>query len=254
MLKKGFTLQELLITMAIIGIIAAIAVPSLFGMAPDETKSMYMKAFNTLSNITPEILDDKILYWTQYANDGVNVGQPNCSGLTCEDAPTEYPKCDDTWTCEKLTKFGSIFATKVNVVTKEKSGNNNDTVTFTTNDGIDWSMKTVSSADANLPGGKAYNIEVTINVKPDDAAHNCKFSENCKKPRIFTFKIDNDGEITPTDALGLVYSQNPIDMHSAKEDKELAEKIVGKDDMAKVLLEIKRKAVSKTDSSTNDTK
>ena len=41
MLKKGFTLQELLISMAIIGIVAAVAAPGLIGLMPDKKKSMY---------------------------------------------------------------------------------------------------------------------------------------------------------------------------------------------------------------------
>lgn len=234
MFKKGFTLQELLITLGIIGIIAAVTVPSLSKMAPDKTKSMYMKAFNTMSRVTPEILEDESLFWSEY-----NGNELACSGLFCGAPPIDYPKCDDDWSCTGMTKFASIFATKVNVVSKQQS---NNTVTFITNDGIVWEMKTVSTSASQLPGGTAYDIEVTINVKPDDSEHNCIFSANCKKPQKFTFKISNDGEITPTDALGLVYSQNPIDMHSAKEDSELALQIYDKDDMAKELYEIKKKA------------
>ena len=252
MFKKGFTLQELLITMAIIGVIAAITVPSLVGMAPNKTKSMYMKAFNTLSKVTSDILDDETLYWTTYATSGTNVGDANCSGLYCNATPTEYPKCDTTWTCSGKTKFASIFATKVNVVNKE---NTNDIVKFTTNDGINWEMQTTESSDSNLPGGKAYKIAVTINVNPDDSNNNCTFSTSCKNPQKFTFDIANDGEITPTDALGIVYSQNPIDMHSANEDREYAEKIVGKNDMAKELYNLKKtKATGTTTDTTTDTK
>lgn len=239
MFKKGFTLHELLITMAIIGVIATITIPSLVGMAPNKTKSMYMKAFNTLSNVTSDILNDETLYWTTYETSGTNVGDAACSGLYCDAEPTEYPKCNSSWTCLGTTKFASIFATKVNVISKEKYSSS--TVKFTTNDGINWEMQTTISYDSHLPGNRAYKIAVTINVKPDDFNNNCTFSTSCKNPQKFTFDIANDGEITPTDALGIVYSQNPIDMHSANEDREYAEKIVGRNDMAKALYDLKKK-------------
>ena len=52
MIKKGFTLQELLITLAIIGVVAAIVGPGIVGLMPSKSKAMYLKAYNILTNQT----------------------------------------------------------------------------------------------------------------------------------------------------------------------------------------------------------
>ena len=122
MFKKGFTLQELLITLGIIGIVAAIVAPGIVGMMPDQKKAMYMKAYNTLTTLTNDILDDPSLYWTTYDNDG----EPNCSGLFCfSSVPAGvFPPCDEIYDvigeqgsvfCGFSTKFPSIFLRKVNI-------------------------------------------------------------------------------------------------------------------------------------------
>ena len=83
MFKKGFTLQELLITLGIIGIVAAITGPAIVGLAPDKSKTMYMKAYNTLLNVTSEIMDDPSLYFPTYSA----AGELICSGLYCAEHP-----------------------------------------------------------------------------------------------------------------------------------------------------------------------
>ena len=61
MLKKGFTLQELLISLTVIGVVSAVALPSLMSIQPDKSKTIYMKVYNTLTTQTGEIMDDSRL-------------------------------------------------------------------------------------------------------------------------------------------------------------------------------------------------
>ena len=62
MTKKGFTLQETLITLGVIGIVAALTIPSMVKLKPNETKTKYLKAYNSIANITDDILNDDALY------------------------------------------------------------------------------------------------------------------------------------------------------------------------------------------------
>ncbi len=232
MFKKGFTLQELLITIGIIGIVAAIVAPGIVGMMPDQKKMMYMKAYNTLTTLTNEILDDPSLYWTTYDNDG----EPNCSGMYCRERPTVEPYNDAAY--EDNNKFPMIFASKVNLIGEAASDGNGDrvnTVTFTTTDGIEWSFTTYDGRETPLdgaqnwneyPGNSYYYAEVEINLEPDNDDNNCLYSNNCTNPNLFSFVVDNEGGVSAIDALGRAYLQNPTDMHSASKDKEIADEIL----------------------------
>ena len=226
MFKKGFTLQELLITIGIIGIVAAIVAPGIVGMMPDQKKMMYMKAYNTLTTLTNEILDDPSLYWTTYDNDG----EPNCSGLSCTTIPDEI---QDVQGIQPADKFAYLLARRMNLSQdiRRPMGNNNDSIiSFTTTDGIIWNIVTRIQNDNDLPGNRRAEVNLIIDL--DDAENappecgNAMYSDNCKNPIRFRFLVDNDGGVSAMDALGQAYLQNPTDMHSASKDKEIADEIL----------------------------
>ena len=50
MKKNGFTLQEALITVGIIGIVAAITIPALTKIMPNRYQTRYLKAYSAISN------------------------------------------------------------------------------------------------------------------------------------------------------------------------------------------------------------
>lgn len=210
MFKKGFTLQELLITIAIIGVVVAISAPAIKGMFPDKTKVKYMKTYTTLTSLTNEILEDNTLYYTTYGN----TGEPNCSGLRCWAAPINYSSCDDSWTCTGVTKFPAILATKLNTIERN---NEDSVVTFTTTDGTDWSFSYDNTRVIT---------SITINIDPADGDNNCLYANTCTNPKQFTFELDNFGGIKATDALGQAYLQNPTELNNTSKDKEAATKIL----------------------------
>ena len=222
MLKKGFTLQELLITMGIVGIISALVIPGVVNMMPDKNKTMYMKVYNTLTTLTNEILEDSSLYYPTY---NATTGEPNCTGMRCTAMPIDsritsaFSSSD--WD-EGDKKFGVCLASKLNI--KENFGSEiifgttgNDGTRFTTMDGIQWTYEPNNLDSAVL----------TINLDPSDnsASHNCLYSAACTKPNQFKFEIDNDGGVRAADALGIAYLQTPTDTHNSSKDREFAESI-----------------------------
>ena len=223
MRKNGFTLQELLISMAIIGIMAAAIAPAINSIMPDKRKAMYMKAYNTLTNTTNEILSDPSLYWTTYNE---NTGEATCMGLGCQDLPTSYAPCDNVdLKCNgTISKFPNLFATKVNYV--EISGPPYDgsffKVDLKTVDGVDWLFQATSNTFTKVE----YKLIIDVNYKNTNEKNKCTYnSSTCPNPDKFEFKIDNDGGITAVDALGRAFLENPTDMKSIREDKERAKEL-----------------------------
>lgn len=223
MIKKGFTLQELLITMGIIGIVAALTIPGVISMMPDKNKTMYMKAYNTLTTLTDEILGDSSLYWTNY---NAATGAPTCEGMRCLNIPIDT-RINNAFSAtdwdEGAKKFGVCLASKLNI--KETFGSDiifgtsgDDGVRFTTIDGIQWTYEPNNINDQ----------KITINLNPTDAnaTHNCVYSDNCTNPNQYEFEIDQFGGIQATDALGRAYLENPTDMHSKNQDLSRAKELL----------------------------
>ena len=214
-MKKGFTLNEVLITMAVIGVIAALTIPMMNSIKPDATKMKYIKAYNALATLTAEILDDPTLYYTTYDNSG----NP-CEGLACDSKPSVAPLNTDDYSGRN--KFPMILSTKLNVTGDvahdTTNGNGIGTVSFTTVDGIQWNFET----------GGFYITFLQINVNPNDnnAGHNCVYSStNCTSPNKFMFLIGPDGRITPIDFLGQAFLENSTNMNDMSKDRERAKAI-----------------------------
>ena len=224
--KKGFTLQELLVTMAIIGIVAAITAPAITGLFPDENKMKYLKAYNTLTNITGEIINDQSLYWDIYEEDGTVA-----EGGFYSSAKPQVPPYNNDDHCQSASKYPAIFSKFVNIQGEVSYSNNaalGSTVEFTTNDGVLWNFD-VAEVNGEYPGGLGYQTTLTINVNPKDEReeHNCVFDNSaCKKPNQYAFRIENDGGVYLADALGMAYQLNSSNMSSSNEDKEIAADIV----------------------------
>ena len=213
-MKKGFTLAELLVTLGIVGVVAALTVPTLAKLRPDESKSKYLKSYAVLVDATNELLSDGSLYFpTAYTADGL----PSCVGLACqgcEDAMVESYGLE----CSDLSddKFAYLLSWKLG------SDKNYDNATFTTKDGVQWTID--SSADTNTKAQSVQTSTVTIDVDGPDKGKNSTFGASCMNPDQFTFEVDTNGKVTPTDALGQAFLKNPNELKYTDADRKNAKK------------------------------
>jgi prepilin-type N-terminal cleavage/methylation domain-containing protein len=62
MTKKGFTLTETLVALAVISVIAAFTIPLLIEALPDNNKFLFKSAYKLAENIVSELVADNSLY------------------------------------------------------------------------------------------------------------------------------------------------------------------------------------------------
>ena len=103
MKKLGFTLAELLITMAVISLVATMIMPLIGSLFPDENKGKVLKVYKTINDINKELLGDP----------GYNfVPEPNgtsCKGIDCEVLPLD-PVYGDSY-YQNESKYVNLFVT-----------------------------------------------------------------------------------------------------------------------------------------------
>ena len=186
---KGFTLTELMIALAVIGILVAVVTPTIMRTRPNKNKMMIKKAYYTTENIVNSLINDSALYrdMTEYCRSNgpdENVAQGEYCAYGFEwDEEVEQDG-------EKFSgndKFQQLFASKVNIASSDA-----DLKTFTTTDGIYWDFTDISSGWADGKTHKpADNIKtLTIDVNGQGNGPDC-FQEDCADENdIDMFRID----------------------------------------------------------------
>lgn len=106
MIKKGFTLTEILITMMIIGVVAAVTLPSLNTSVNQRTIGPTLaKAFNTLeSAYTNLLMQQKVRYITDKYNNVLEALASQISGEINDDGDVFYGDDGITYIVEKPTE------------------------------------------------------------------------------------------------------------------------------------------------------
>lgn len=200
MFKKGFTLQEVLITLGIVGIVAAMTAPALVKIVPDQNKARYIKTYSTLTDLTQQMLNDPALYWITYRNDGTAA----CEGLRCTGVPVPGSVPDSIAgnipnppSVEQ--KYAGILASYMHL--QQPYDPQSDPLNFVTNDGIVWAF----SPQTDSRNRDVIEVDITI---PGNGN------------RVNGFFVADDGSITAQDNQGIAFLRNPTDLHSKKLDNE----------------------------------
>ncbi len=199
MKKSGFTMAELIISLTIIGVAAALVLPQITNMAPDKYKVRVLNAYNDLYAATENLLNVNRMLYIEKDDSGIEVngeiypdGIPDCVGLQCTDAAED---------CSGNTKYACLLAKELGAT---DSGGK-----ITLSDGV----------ELNIENKTNYHV-ITVNTGFGDG---CFYSDDCKNPDKFKIKVSNDGGFAPADPLLEAYLLNPTNMHSKKEDFEKAE-------------------------------
>ena len=227
-MKKGFTLAETIITLGIIGIIAALTLPVLNSARPDANKIKYLKTYDSLSQTLKSLASNTEEYPENgrqsnaadvpvydmskcpllNIHDSLNVGgnrsvssQRGYSGVTklCNLLAWSYNAENDAHCNDSIAVLGND---------PSAPGNNYFIRSFTANNGVDFSVRqrvatTISQANSTF----GHSIIIDINGADNP---NCLFNinnNNCTRPDRFWFFVTADGNLTPADRMGQYYIQ-----------------------------------------------
>lgn len=190
MKKRGYTLAELLITIGIIAIIAAIVLPLINKFKPDSNKILYLKTYDAIVEVVGNMVSNQEFYPT---SDGTysyaKAPLYNLQEVTV--AGTKYGGSAKKF-CELLgLSLSSTGAASCSDTYQEYSDNLFDSPSFVSANGVQFVVTT------NVEG--YYRSDIYFDVNGSKGG-NCMYGESCKNPDRFKVSIAADGTIAADNA------------------------------------------------------
>ena len=182
---KGFTLAEVMVALAVIGVLVAVVTPAIIKTKPNKNKMMVKKTFYSVEQIVSSLINDARLYpdYTDGCDDG-------------DDTTVCYYGFDDTskvkYDGEEFVganKFRGLFKAKMNVSRADAS---NEYI-FYTNDGVKWDLSGATGWTQVANNTKPITIDVN-----GDGAPNCRQSaEGCSATNFdqYIINIQTNGKL-----------------------------------------------------------
>lgn len=145
-LLKGFTLAEVLISLLVVGVLAAILSPILRGVTPNQNRVFFKKAYSVIVTGISDLINDEQSYPSNILGNAINpptnnvsVGFNNISTagtlvplVTFGTAPNTYQYTPN--------KFCYLFSQEINTVGAENCPTLYGNGTFQTRNGMSWTI------------------------------------------------------------------------------------------------------------------
>jgi len=241
--RPAMTIAEVLITIGVIGVIAAIVVPVLIRSIPSRNETKMKKMTYVIEQVVTQLFNDDVMYPRR--PNSFNEGFQNTEKVTIS-GTTYGGNINSSTTNEKKNaqeKFCKLFATKFNISGAVQceynarryrvagrnispnlaggiaSGTNNLVPTFTTVDGVEWYLSTINTTSTYKPFDVGYEkLVIDVNgpevpnciegARGADAAGNQIASCSAKQADRFVYYIKTNGTVTREKPAGLTVNGN----------------------------------------------
>lgn len=182
-MKNGYTLAEVLVTLAVMGVIAGVIFPVVSKNAPNKEMLGFKKAYSIIDRATKELINDETLY-------------PSDNGF----ADTSFVRFNGR-TFSGESKFCGLLAAKLGTACQNE--------TFTTADGMFWQVPNTDFANNG-------NITIIVDVDGVNKGENRVESVNSIKPDRFRINVTSQGHVNLNNGINAgpfatVQSYTPIE-------------------------------------------
>ncbi len=237
MKNKAFTLAEMLVVLAVMGVVIMVTIPALLSARPNQNKLLFKKAYFDAERTISDLINDENFYPEPVLNLAVNAANANTSCAT----RTTSDLCDTTQvtaggqvygdnvvsgSVAARSKFCQLFAEKLNITTPQaqvcqNTGFSNPTgdpfassESFITANGVAWYMPIAAPVfngwmrigiDVNGPS-KDVDCRCTANAVANqtEAAVDTACAA-CEKPDRFIVEVRSDGKMRVVGAKEVQY-------------------------------------------------
>lgn len=249
MKKLGYTLAEALMAITIIGVLAAILVPTVSKFKPDRNKIIYLKTYDALTEIVTSVASSREYYpqswdtWNCAKAPLYNMNGVRVSGKTYSPGA---PKL-----CEIIADGFNTEPTGCSNVSNMNDYNSKTSPLFTTPLGIDFYMYVNGSPTYKrdeyrydriydetgryyvyyvIGHTQGFAAEITFDVN-GSTAPNCVYdSSTCKEPDRFRVVIRADGRVLAADAIGQLYLRTRANLRKSTTNTSISNVTVNNTD------------------------
>jgi prepilin-type N-terminal cleavage/methylation domain-containing protein len=204
---KGFTLSEVLVTLGVLSVLAAIIIPAVVKIGPDNNRVMFKKAYSTVEKVVSSLISSDADYPADQTGTTTDTSVVVSRGFNYTTLGTNVPVGNN--------KFCYLFSDQLNTVSFNCTAATVGGVpayTMTTTDGMVWTF-TASTFDLDADKYLTDNVlAVDIN---GTKIPNCDYSTCAagKSPDQFKFRIRYDGKMSmdPSDTFAVGVLTNPTE-------------------------------------------
>lgn len=227
-MRRAFTLAEIMVVLAVIGVIVAIITPTIVKLKPNKNKIMFKKAYYVTERVINELINDEGFYSDSDESlpGFVNEGNATLYGVTISGNSKFCKLFASKLNTSKLTATDDIDCTTSALSTPTPGGTGSGN--FVTNDGITWHIPITVLPEAaalstpqttvftnpavTVPlastAGNKRDVIVDINGtgQVTQSSPNCVYNiATCTNPDQFTITIQYDGKVSVTGAKEIEY-------------------------------------------------